>query len=79
MQKIFGFYDRKMNSYFGVSVGVNRMTFLRNVSDISSETALARHADDYHIYELGTFDPATGVIDSKLEFICCLSEVLSNG
>lgn len=64
--KVFAILDTKANAYgtpfFVQSVGLAIRAFSDLVHD--ERSTVARHPDDFRLYELGTFDDATGKLES---------------
>lgn len=66
IKKIFTVYDAKAESYGPIFVHRNRWEALRAFSDASNsnsqESLLAKHPDDFTLFEVGTYNEETGEI-----------------
>lgn len=68
IQKVFAVYDSKacafLQPFFSNSVG----SAVRAFADASNEdkSPIARHPGDYQLYEIGTFDDNSGLLDAMV-------------
>ena len=47
---------------------------MQNAVNDDAKTELVLNTSDFELYKLGNFDKTTGIIESKVEFICNLIE-----
>jgi len=61
---LFAIFDVKMRLFMSPYCGRNVDSALRQFSDMCNNpnNQLARHPEDFELYEVGTFDDATGII-----------------
>lgn len=78
LMKMFCIYDRKSEAYHPPGCAHSAGHALRNYSDVfrNPATVFCTHPDDFQIYEIGTFDDATGVTTCiKPHLICTGTEL----
>lgn len=64
IMRIFAVKDKKMEAFLQPFFSINMATALRSLSEVVKDAnhTFAKHSEDYVLYELGTFDDATGRI-----------------
>lgn len=77
---VISIYDRITGVFNAPNVFPSVPAFKRTFSDFvhtTPDSDLVRHAADYDVYVLGSFDNATGVITSDVVFQFHVSDLLS--
>jgi len=71
MLKVFSVYDSKAEAYLQPFFCVNRAVGIRNFSAAAGDpsSGFCRHAADYTLFEIGDFNPVSGVIDCYDSFV----------
>lgn len=82
--KVFSFYDAKAEAYMSPFMMHKRGEAIRAFSDAANDpkSFISSHPEDYFLYEIATFDNATGVyvsLDNKVSVGCALDFVSSRG
>jgi len=65
MQKLYFIYDSKSETYTAPTVNPARGQAMRSFSDAvntNEKNILAQHPEDFTLFEIGDFDPKTGII-----------------
>lgn len=74
MKLILALQDKKaemfMQPFFVPTVGVAYRNLQDEMSRGGTDNPLANHADDFDLWQLGTFDDETGIVDSEPAFLC---------
>lgn len=65
--------DAFMNPFVVPAVGAAIRSFSDEVNRYDASNAMNKHPDDYDLYEIGSFDPQTGLLES------CTPRVLIRG
>lgn len=63
--EMYSVYDRKMHQYHGPMLAQNLAVFMRTIRENAAGSLMERHAGDFEIHRLGTFNVATGEIDTE--------------
>lgn len=66
------------NPYYAHNIEDAKRGFAYSINKIANEKENATPYKDYQLFSLGTFDDETGVIESKVEYICKAQDVLIN-
>lgn len=63
--KVFSIYDSKAGFYMEPFYSSSKLAALRSFSDLAnkSDSFIAKHPEDYTLFELGEFDCDTGRFD----------------
>jgi hypothetical protein len=78
---LFGIRDSKVAGFGNPMVFQARGQAIRSVADEingvhgSEVSVLKQHPEDFELFELGSFDTDTGVIEPKLESVCPCSDL----
>lgn len=66
MDKVFSIYDAKAQAYLQPFFMSNIGLALRAIGDCLSDPnhQFTKHPEDYTLFNLGTFDPVTGIFES---------------
>ena len=81
MLNFYSLFDKKMGEFSPPTVAVNDVVIYRSLRDgLSPESLPGKHPEDFDLYFLGTFDPATGSLSSSgpSKFVCNLSLIMSD-
>ncbi len=64
MLKIFSVYDSKAEAFLNPIFCPTRAVAIRSftASAINPDSDFCRHPEDFSLFELGEFDPATGIL-----------------
>lgn len=75
----FSLFDRAVSAYAPPWISRSRAEAIRTVADDvnKADSQLNRHASDYQLFEVGSFDDQTGLVESRLspEFVILVSEL----
>lgn len=81
IQKMFGVYDLKACAYLQPFFSINAGSAIRAFSDAANDgkSPIAVHPSDYQLFELGSFDDATGVLlpAAQQKLLCLASDFVS--
>lgn len=63
-QKVFAVYDSKVECYLNPFLMQTKGQAIRSWTDtvVDPKSSFHRHPGDYTLFELGEFDPATGIV-----------------
>lgn len=80
MMKVYAIRDVKADSFAKPMVIVNEAMAKRGLSEAAAQpgSELSKYAEDYHLYELGAYDPNTGSLTGLPipKFVCSVSGLL---
>lgn len=67
MKGIYSIFDKKAQEYNAPFVEVTDATAIRAIQDVvsNSEHPFSKFSEDYELVKLGSFDPATGIIEME--------------
>lgn len=67
LKGIYSVFDKKAQEYNAPFVEITDATAIRAIQDLVSnkEHPLSRFSEDYELVKLGSFDPATGIIEME--------------
>ena len=67
--RIYAIFDNKAKAYMAPFTTVNAETAIRTFREHANnpETVFARHPNDFCLFEIGTFDDQTGIVDNHIE------------
>ena len=67
MKGIYSIFDKKAQEYNAPFVEVTDATAIRAIQDVvsNSDHPFSKFSEDYELVKLGTFEPASGVIEME--------------
>lgn len=69
MSQLFAFFDDKAMYFMPPVAAPNAASMMRSLRAAAAENVDApfvRHPNDFILYEIGTFDDSTGLVDGKV-------------
>lgn len=70
---LFAIFDKKLQEFTVPMFSANSVEMHRSMTQVVRDrnTSLARFPDDYQLYEVGRFDPRSGlIVDQNVSFVC---------
>lgn len=76
--KIYSIQDTKSEGFNRPFFSQTRYTAMREIKlGLKNDESMAQFADDFKLWEIGDFDPASGTIDAKTpEVICSVNDLV---
>jgi len=76
---VYAIFDRKAQKYGPIQLELNHFTVQRALSQVvngdPNQSLLAKFTEDYDLYQVGSYDDQTGILTSKIEFVCNLIQI----
>lgn len=78
--RLFAVRDVKVERFFPPFVQTNQLEAQRTFLDMCKDqrTPISAHPEDYTLYEIGTFDRETGVVESIVARVVLIGSEASN-
>lgn len=80
---VYSLFDRKLRQYGGLVLERNDFAVQRALADgvrQQPESLMAKHSDDFDLYEVGRFNDESGLLEAPEgqipRLVCCVAELV---